>query len=59
MKKQLSFLLALLLALVLAVPMAVAEGFEEEEFVMEDLPEDVDLLWTFPVALSDMDPDFV
>lgn len=58
MRRTVSFLLAFLLVLA-AVPGMQAEGFEEEEFVMEDLAEDIDLLWTFPVALEDLDPDFV
>lgn len=51
--------LALLLFTAAAVP-ACAADFEEEELDIEDLMKiREDLLWTFPVALEDMKPEYI
>ena len=65
MKKGLSILLALLLLLPAVIPGIAEGGFEEEEIDIEDLddlPEAVDIgdpLWSFPVALEDMNPEYI
>ena len=67
MKRMICMLLVFLLLLAAAVPgTGIAEGvFEEEEIDIEDLeelPETVDIgdpLWDFPVALEDMNPEFI
>lgn len=51
--------LALLLFTAAAVP-ACAADFEEEDLDLDDLMEiREDLLWTFPVALEDMKPEYI
>ena len=65
MKRRISMLLVILLFLGIAVPGIAEGGFEEEEidiFDLEELPETViagDELWDFPVALEDMNPEFI
>ena len=65
MKRRISMLLAILLLWCIAMPGTAEGGFEEEEidiFDLEDLPETVmagDELWDFPVALEDMNPEFI
>ena len=56
MKKLLCFLLIFLLA----VPAAAEDDFLEEEIDLSEILEiREDSLWTFPVALEDMDPAFI
>ena len=51
--------LAILLFTAAAVP-AAAGDFEEEDLDFDDLMEiKEDLLWTFPVALEDMKPEYI
>ena len=60
MKKQRMILLALLLLCVWIFPSAGGEGFEEEDIDLEELLQiEEDLLWTFPVALEDMNPEYI
>ena len=65
MKRRIRMLLVLLLLWCIAVPGAAEGGFEEEEIDildLEELPETVmsgDELWGFPVALEDMNPEFI
>ena len=66
MKKRLTgALLALLLLFAASVPGTAEDGFAEEEIDIEDLesfPEAADIgdpLWDFPVALEDMNPEYI
>ena len=65
MRKGLSILLVFLLLLPAVVPGIAESGFEEEEIDIEDLdalPETVDIgdpLWSFPVALEDLNPEYI
>ncbi len=55
----LSMALVLLLLCTAAVP-AAAAGFEEEDISLDDLVKiEEEQLWTFPVALEDMNPDYI
>ena len=57
MKKLLGVFLAVLL---LAAPAAAEDGFTEEEIDIDEILEiREESLWTFPVALEDMDPEFI
>lgn len=60
MKKGIMVLLAFLLLLTAGLPCTAESSFEEEEIDMGDLLaiED-DLLWNFPVALEDMNPEYI
>ena len=65
MKRRISTLLAILLLWCIAMPGTAEGGFEEEEidiFDLEEMSETVaagDPLWEFPVALEDMNPEFI
>ena len=65
MKRRISMLLAVLLLWCIAVPGTAEGGFEEEEidiFDLEEMSETVaasDPLWEFPVALEDMNPEYI
>ena len=65
MKRRISTLLAILLLWCIAMPGTSEGGFEEEEidiFDLEEMSETVaagDPLWEFPVALEDMNPEFI
>ena len=65
MKRRISMLLAVLLLWCIAVPGTAEGGFEEEEidiFDLEEMSETAaanDPLWDFPVALEDMNPEFI
>ena len=65
MKRRISMLLAILLFWCIAMPGTAEGGFEEEEidiFDLDEMPETVmggDTLWDFPVALEDMNPEFI
>ncbi len=60
MKRPVCILLAALLLLCAAAAPAGAEGFTEEEIDLEDILEiKEDLLWTFPVALEDLNPEYI
>ena len=60
MKKEMSLLLVLLLFCLSVLPVSAEGAFEEEEIDLEDLLEiEEDLLWVFPVALEDMNPEFI
>ena len=59
MRKWMGALLAFLLLFAAVLP-AGAEGFSEEEIDMDDLLNiEEDLLWDFPVALEDMNPEYI
>ena len=65
MKRRISMLLVVLLLWCIAMPGTAEGGFEEEEidiFDLEEMSETVaagDPLWEFPVALEDMNPEFI
>ena len=59
MKRYSCFLLVLVTVCVLAAA-AAGEGFEEADIEIEDLLQiEQDLLWTFPVKLEDMNPEYI
>ena len=60
-RSVISLALCLLLALILFLPAfsGAEEELEIEEVIEGEETETGDVLWTFPVALSDMEPDFV
>ena len=65
MKRRISMLLAVLMFWCIVMPGTAEGGFEEEEidiFDLEEMSETVavgDPLWDFPVALEDMNPEFI
>ena len=65
MKRRISMLLVVLLLWCIAMTGTAEGGFEEEEidiFDLEEMSETVaagDPLWEFPVALEDMNPEFI
>ena len=60
MKRTLRILLALLLLCGGLLPSAGGEGFEAAALDLEELLEiEEDLLWTFPVAREDMNPEYI
>lgn len=65
MKRRISMLLVVLLLWCIAMTGSAEGGFEEEEidiFDLEEMSETVaagDPLWEFPVALEDMNPEFI
>ena len=65
MKRRISMLLAVLMFWCIVMPGTAEGGFEEEEidiFDLEGMSETVavgDPLWDFPVALEDMNPEFI
>ena len=65
MKRRISMLLAVLMFWCIVMPGTAEGGFEEEEidiFDLEEMSETAaanDPLWDFPVALEDMNPEFI
>ena len=65
MKRRISMLLAVLMFWCIVMPGTAEGGFEEEEidiFDLEEMSETVaagDPLWEFPVALEDMNPEYI
>ena len=59
MRKQLKRGLALLLILASFCAAAAGEGDVEIEELSLTAEEDFDALWTFPVALEDMNPEYI
>ncbi|MBR6966059.1 MAG: M15 family metallopeptidase [Clostridia bacterium] len=61
MKRWLGWLMALLLLITAAAAPAAAENaFDEEEIDIDELLKiEEDLLWSFPVALEEMNPEYI